>query len=126
MSLLSSLLTSLRSGFLQSSVLTSLRSEFLQSSLHASLRSKFLLSSLLSSLWNIFLRSLYKDISIVTYILSKLEIFVQGIHSKPEILLQSIQEFMMLSKQVKPEVSKSWLPLHTSLLSYVKFVYKYI
>ena len=46
--------------------------------------------------------------------------------SKPEILLQSICEFTILSKQVKPEISKSWLPLHASLQSYGKTFYKYI
>ena len=52
--------------------------------------------------------------------------FLQGIHSKPEILLQIIQKFMMLSKQVKPKVSKLWSPLHVSIQSYTKFFYKYI
>ena len=51
---------------------------------------------------------------------------VQGIHSKPEILLQSIREFMISSKQVKREVSKSWLPLHASLQSSEKLFYKYL
>ena len=51
MSLRSSLLISLRSGFLRVSLLASLRSEFLQ-------------SSLLTSLRNIFLRRLYRDISL--------------------------------------------------------------
>ena len=96
--LLSSLLTSLRSRFLQSSLSTSLRSKFLWSYLLTSLRSKFLQSSLLSSLWNIFLRRLCKDIPAVTYILPKPDMFVQGIHSNPDIPLQSNWEFMMLSK----------------------------
>ena len=82
------------------------KGEILQSSLLASLQSKFLQSSLLTSLRNIFLQCLYKDIPIVTYIPSKPKIFLQDIHSKPEILLQSIWEFMILSKQVKPEVYK--------------------
>ena len=51
---------------------------------------------------------------------------VQGLQSKPEIPLQSIWEFIMLSKQVKLKVSKSWLPLHASLQSYAKVFYKYI
>ena len=111
----SSLLTSLRNEFLQSSLLTSLRNGFLQSSLPVSLRSEFLQSSLLASLWNIFLRSLYRDISKVT-----------SIPSKPEIFLQSICKFMIISKQVKPEPLKSWLLSHTSLQSFAKLFYKYI
>ena len=79
MSIHPSLLTSLRSGFLQSSLFVSLRSEFLQSSPHASLRSEFLQLSLLVSLWNIFLRRLYRDIYTVTSIPSKFEMFLQGI-----------------------------------------------
>ena len=57
-SLLSSLLTSLRSGFLWLSLLTSLQSEILWPSLPASLQSKFLQSSLLTSLCYIFLQRL--------------------------------------------------------------------
>ena len=125
-SLISSLLTALKSELLRLFLLTSLRSEFLLTSLLASLRSKFLQSFLLASLWNIFLQRLYEDIPMVTPILSKTEMFVQGIHLKPEMLLQSIWEFMMLSKQVKPEVFKSWSSLHASLQSYAKFFYKYI
>ena len=78
------------------------------------------------SLWNIFLRHIYKDIPTVTSISLKSELFLQDIHSKPEILLQSIREFMMLSKQAKSEASKSWSPLYTLQQSYVKFFYKYI
>ena len=52
--------------------------------------------------------------------------FLQGIQSKPEIFLQRIREFTILSKQVKPESSKSWLPLHASLQSSAKSFYKYI
>ena len=52
--------------------------------------------------------------------------FVQGIHPKPEILLQNIRESTILSKQVKPEASKSWLPLYVSLQSCAKLFYKYI
>ena len=88
-----SLRTSLRSKFLRSSLLVSLRSGILQSSLLASLRSGTLQLSLLTSLpvclWNIFLQCLYKDIHTVTFIPSKPEIFIQGIHSKPEILIQN-------------------------------------
>ena len=61
----------------------------------------------------------------VTSIPSKPEMFVQGIHSKPEIPLQNIQGFMMLPKQVKPEAPKPCLPLHSSLQQYVKLFYKY-
>ena len=92
-SLLSSLLTSLRSGFLQSSLLASLKRDFLR-------------SSLLASLWNIFLRLLYGDIYMVKSIPSKPEIFLR-IPSKPQILLQRISEFIILSKQAKPKTSKS-------------------
>ena len=120
------LLTSLRSEFLQLSLLVSLRSEILQLSLLTSLRSKFLRSSILASLWNIFLQRLYKDVPTVTLIPSKPEMFVQGIHSKPEILLQNIQEFTTLSKQVKPEAFNSWLSLHALLQPYTKLFYKYI
>ena len=126
MCLLSPLLTSLRGESLRSSLLISLMSVNLQSSLLTSLRSKFLQSSLLASLWNIFLRCLYKDIPTVTPIPSKPEIFVQSIHPKPEILLQNIHKFMVFSKQVKLEASKSWLPSHVSLQSRAKLFYKYI
>ena len=50
----------------------------------------------------------------VKYIPSKPEILL-SIPSKLEILLQHINEFIILSKQVKPEASKSWLLLHESL-----------
>ena len=56
-----------------------------------------------------FLQRLYKDISTVKYIPSKSEIFVQDIHSKPEILLQIIQRFVIVPKQVKSEIPKPWL-----------------
>lgn len=56
-SLLTSLLASLRSEFLQSSLLASLKSEFLRLSLFTSLRSEFLQSYLLASLGSGFLRS---------------------------------------------------------------------
>ena len=58
------------------SLLSSLRSEFLWSSLLLSLRSEFLRLSLLASLWNIFLWGLYKDIPTVRPIPSKSEMFV--------------------------------------------------
>ena len=111
---------------LLSSLLTSLRCKVIQPSLHASLRNKFLRSSVLASLWNIFLRHLYEDISTVTPIPSKPEMFVQGIHSKPEILLQNIRGFVIVPKQVKPEAPKSWLPSHSSLQPYVKSFYKFV
>ena len=57
-------------------------------------------------MWKSFLRRLYEDIHMVTPIPSKSEMFVQGIHLKPEILLQNSQKFTILSKQVKPEASK--------------------
>ena len=78
----SSLRTYLQNKFLQLYLLVTLRSGVMRSSLLASLQSKFLQSSLLASLWNIILRRLYKDIPTVTPILSKLEIFIQGVHSK--------------------------------------------
>ena len=46
---------------------------------------------------------------------SKPEVFVQGIHSKPEILLQNFRGFMNAPKQAKPEAAKSWIPSHSSL-----------
>ena len=33
---------------------------------------------------------------------------------------------MILSKQVKPEAPKSWLPLHSLLQPYAKFFYKFV
>ena len=39
--------------------------------------------------------------------------FVQGIHSKPEILLQNIRGFMKASKQIKSEHPKhEYLHIH--------------
>ena len=55
--------------------------------------------------------------------------FMQVIQSKPEILLQNICELTILSNEVKPEASKSWLllhGLHASLQSSTKLLYKYI
>ena len=52
--------------------------------------------------------------------------FLKGLQSKPEIFLQDNCEFTILSKQVKPEVSKSWLPLHALLQLSAKLFYKYI
>ena len=100
--LLVSLHTSLLDEFLQPSLLESLRSEILQSSLLTSLQSKFVLTSL----WKLFLQRLYKDILTVTTIPSKPEMIVQGI-------------------QVKPETPKTWLPLCSSLHSYLKLFYKF-
>ena len=105
--LLLSLLTFLQSELLGPSLLMALRSGILQSSLLTSLQSKFILTSPLAPLWKIFLRRLYKDIPTVT-----------RIYSKPEIILQYIRGFVNAPKQVKPEASKSWLPLHSSLQSY--------
>ena len=51
---------------------------------------------------------------------------VTPIHPKPEILLQSSWKIKILSKQVIPEASKSWLSLHASLQLYAKIFYKYI
>ena len=62
----------------------------------------------------------------VASIQSKPETFLQRIQTKPEILLQTICEFTILSKQVKPKVSKSWLPLQSSMQSSAKLFYKYI
>ena len=110
---------SLQSEVLRSYLLAPLSSEILQSSLLACLRSGTLwltlLTSLLTCLWKIFLRCLYKNIPTATFIPSKPEMFVQSIHSKPEILLQNIWGFMIVPKQVKPEVPKAWLPLHSLL-----------
>ena len=50
----------------------------------------------MTSIWKIFLHRLYKDISTVTPI------------------------------QVKPETTKSWVPLHSSLQPYMKYFYKLI
>ena len=90
--LLLSLFTSLICEVLRPSLRASLQSKFLPSSLLVSLRSGILQSSLLTSLlgflWNIFLQFLYKDIPTVTHISLKHQMIVQGIHSKPEILLQ--------------------------------------
>ena len=52
--------------------------------------------------------------------------FVQCIHSKPEILLQNIRGFMIVPKQVKPETLKSWLPLRSLLQPYAVSVYKFV
>ena len=52
--------------------------------------------------------------------------FVQGIHSKPEIILHNIQGFIIVPKQVKPKAPKSWLALGSSLQPYVTFFYQFI
>ena len=84
---------------LLSSLLTSLWSGFIQSSLLASQRRESLLSTLLVSLWNISPGHLYKNISSVKYMPSQPEMFLR-IPSKPEILLQLILEFIIyLCKQ---------------------------
>ena len=57
---------------------------------------------------------------------SKPEIFVQYMHSKPEILLQNIWGFIIVLKQVKPKTPKPWVPLHSSLQSHAKLFYNYI
>ena len=51
---------------------------------------------------------------------------MQAIQSKPEILLQNICEFTILSNQVKSEAFKLWLPLYESTQSPVKLLYKCI
>ena len=71
-------------------------------------------------MWDIFLRCPYEDNPTVTSTLSKPEVFVQGIRSKPEILLQNIWEFMNAPKQIKPEAPKAWIPSHSSLQPYTK------
>ena len=150
MYLLSSLPTSLRSEFLQSSLRIPLRNEIIRSSLLASLRrkqsclliylqiiilqssqltslrSKFKQSPLLTPLWNRFLRPPYEDISTITPILSKPKMFVQGIHSKPEIRLQNIRGFVNVLKQVKSGTRQSWLPSRSLLQPYTKSFYKFI
>ena len=103
MLLLVSLHTSLRNEFLQPSLLVSLKSEILQSFLMRSLQSNFVLVSL----WKIFLQRLYKDI-----------LMVMGIPSKPKMVVQCIQ--------VKPETPKTWLPLCSSLHSYLELFYKFV
>ena len=60
-----------------------------------------------TSLWKISLWRLYEDI-----------LLVMGIPSKPEMVVQGIQ--------VKPETPKTWIPLCSSLHSYLKFFYKFI
>ena len=75
---------------------------------------------------DIFTRRFYKDISRGTPIPSKIEMFVQGIYSKPGILLQIIWEFTILSKQIKPEAPKAWIPSHSSLQPYTKSLYKFV
>ena len=99
--LLLSLLTSLRNGSLRSSLLMFLscvrvymRNGILQSSLLLSLRNSFVHAFLITSICKIFLHRLYKDISTVT------------------------------PKQVKPETTKLWLPLHSSLQPYMEYFYK--
>ena len=62
----------------------------------------------------------------MTPIPSKSEIVVQGIHLKLEILLQSIQGFVIVPKQVRPEAPKSWLPLRSLLQPYVRSFYKFV
>ena len=62
----------------------------------------------------------------MTPILSKLEMIVQDIHSKPKILLQNIQGFMIVPKQVELEAPKSWLPSRSSLQPYTRSFYKFI
>ena len=52
--------------------------------------------------------------------------FLQRIPSKPEIFLQRIREFTILSIQAKPETSTFWLLLHGLLQSSVIHFYKYI
>ena len=74
-------------------------------------------SSLLKSLWNIFLQRLYRDIST--------DMFLR-IPSKPEICLQHIQEFTILSIQAKAETSTLRLLLYGSLQLSVTHFYKYI
>ena len=73
-------------------------------SLLTPLQSKFVLTSPLAYLWKMFLRNLYEDIPTVT-----------RIHSKSEILLQYIREFMRTTKQAKPETPKTWISSCSSL-----------
>ena len=58
--------------------------------------------------------------------LSKPEMFVQGIHSTPEILLHNIWGFMIVPKQVKSEEPRSWLSLCSLLQPYTESFYKFI
>ena len=41
------------------------------------------------------------------------------------MLSQSIQGFMCVTKQVKPETPKTWLPSRSLLKSYTKLLYKF-
>ena len=101
--LLLSLPASLRNGSLHSSLPTSLssllvsmRNGILKSSLLASLQSNFVRASPMTTLWKIFLRRVYKFMSTVAPI------------------------------QVKPEITKSWVPSNSSLQTYMKDFYKLI
>ena len=51
---------------------------------------------------------------------------VTPIPSKPEMLVQYVQEFMITPKQVKPEIPKSWIPSYQSLQTYLEYIYKFI
>ena len=73
-----------------------------------------------------FLQCLYEYIPILTPVPSKLEMFPQGIDSKPAILSQNIWRFMIVPKQVKDEASKSWLSLCSSLQPYAKSFHKFV
>ena len=68
--------------------------------------------------------------SIVTVLQLKIpptpEMVVQGIHSKPEILLQYIRGFTIVPKQVELEALKSWLPSRSWLQPYTKSFYKFV
>ena len=100
--LLLSLLASLRNRNLRSSLLTSLpslleymRNGFLQSSLLVPLQNNCVRAFSMTSTWKIFLHCVYQDISTITPI------------------------------QVKPETTKSWVPLHSLLQPYMKYFYFY-
>ena len=75
---------------------------------------------------NIFLLCLNRDTYTVTSTPSKPEVFVQGIHSKPEILLQYIRGFMNVPKQMKPGAPKAWILSHSSLQPHTKFLHKFV
>ena len=51
---------------------------------------------------------------------------VTPIPSKSEMLLQYIWGFMIIPKQVKPEIPKLWIPSHPSPQPYLEYFYKFV
>ena len=109
--LLSSLLPSLQYGFLMLFIPTSLWYGFLQSSLLVSLQSMHVHTSTPMSLWNLFIWCLYRDVSTIIHIQVKPEI-----HSyRYSHLYEDISTATPIPVHIKPEISKSWTSLHSSL-----------